>query len=210
MRVDFIELLRCPGYHEPSALVTVAELRDGDRLVTGTLGCPVCQAEYLLADGVVDLTTPYARHVPRRATAVTEPTDGARMAALLNLAEPGLRVALCGAQALHAEVLTTMSDAHCLAINAPGWLTTVVSSLRMDIGGVLPLAAASLHGLGVDAHHAGLLADAARVVRVGGRVVAPVQTPIPPGLRELARDAVEWVAQVEAAAGPPIQLARAG
>lgn len=210
MRVDFIELLRCPRQHEPSTLVTVADLRDGDRLVAGTLGCPVCLAEYQLNDGVVDLTTSRARQVPRHPTTVTPPTDAARMAALLGLAEPGLRVALCGAPALLAEMLTTMTEAHCLAINTPRSPTAIVSSLCMDVGRVLPLASASLHGLAVDVDHADLLTDAARVVRVGGRVVAPVNAAVPPGLRELVRDAVEWVAQVEAQAGAPIRLARAG
>ncbi len=210
MRVDFIELLRCPAQHEPSALVTVADARDGDRLIAGTLGCPVCLAEYPLQDGVVDLTTRLAAHRPHSTPMVTAPTDAARMAALLNLAEPGLKVALCGAHALSAETLTAMTDAHCLAINAPRSLAAVVSSLCMDIGSALPLASASLHGIAVDVAHVGVLADAARLVRVGGRVVAPVNTAIPQGLRELARDAVEWVAQVEATAGTPIQLARAG
>lgn len=213
MRVDIIELLRCPAPHPPSPLVTVADARDGDRLIDGTLGCPSCLAEYTLRGGVVDLTTAQwasaerARHAASNATA---PSDTLRLAALLGLDQPNLRVALCGEEALAAATLVALTDVQCVVINAPlpSHAMSGLNALRMTVGAQLPLASASLHALAVDAAHVALLADAARVVRTGGRVVAPAHSPVATGLHELARDSTHWVAEVRTAASRPIGLSR--
>lgn len=208
MRVDIIELLRCPAPHESSALVTVADARDGDQLLAGTLGCPVCLAEYVLRGGVVYLTSRHA-HAEQGATSSTSPaTDATRLAALLALEQPALRVVLCGTESMAADAITALVDANCLAINAPVHSHTIGNQLRMDAGARLPLADASMHALAIDAAHLPFLSDAARVIRSGGRVVAPAAAPLPPGLRELARDDHQWVAQVESPVSRPVTIAR--
>ncbi len=205
MRVDTIELLRCPAVHEAAPLVTVADTRDGERLIAGTLGCPVCGCEYALRGGVVYLTArdPVEAGVPLARD--TPPIDVTRLAALLGLTEPGLRVMLCGTHAVASDEIERLTGAHCLAVNGDA---AVADQLVAAVDRTLPIASASLHGLALDATHSALVNDAIRVVRVGGRIVAPVSIPMPPGLRELARDEHEWVAQVDAVPTVPVQLTR--
>jgi len=62
----------------------------------------------------------------------------------------------------------------------------------------------------VDAAHASrvMLESIVRAVRLGGRVLAPATVPIPDGLRELARDDEEWVAEVTVRASGLVELRR--
>ena len=203
MRVEFIELLRCPEAHEPSALVTVAHSRDGERLIDGTLGCAMCGAEFPLRRGVVYL----AASAPESSKIAPDPT---RAAALLGLAEPGMRVALCGAFGAVAGAIEQETGVVCLTVNAPSLVQNEAGPDHVVIGSVaqIPLAGASLSGIALDAAHVPLVGDAARVVRVGGRVLAPIVAAVPAGLRELARDAFEWIAVVETSVSTPVGLRR--
>ena len=218
MRVEMIELLRCPEAHEPSALVTVAFTRDGDRLLSGELGCPVCGAAYSLREGVVWLVDQGVRtsdaDVVRRpdgSAADVDRRDVEGTAALLDLAEPGMRAVLCGAYGTVAAALVDMTGARCIAIGgvAERSMPDEIDQVRMLSRARLPFADACIDALAVDATHAELLADAARVVRVGARVLAPSHLPVPHGLKELARDATEWVAVVLPGPTAPVGLRRA-
>ena len=62
----------------------------------------------------------------------------------------------------------------------------------------------------VDAAHTtpDMLASIVRALGQGARLVAPVTTPLPPGVRELARDAAEWVAETTTRASGLIELRR--
>jgi uncharacterized protein YbaR (Trm112 family) len=205
MRVDIIELLRCPAAHAPTALVTVANARQGDRLIDGTLGCVVCGAEYELRDGVVSL----GEAVPVSDVAMSDvAVDAMRTAALLGLIEPGKRVVLCGTYAVAALALVKHAGAVCLTVNASSADRERAEADHLVIGTVprLSLADAVLDAMAVDEAHRSLLADAARVVRRGGRVLAPSVAPVPPGCTELARDEREWVAEVTATVSMPIVL----
>ncbi len=197
MRVETLELLRCPALHEPSPLITVAYERDGDRILEGSLGCSICGAEYALREGVVYL----ALDAP--ATPEADAKDPMRTAALLGLNEPGVRVALCGAFGRDAVMIEEAIDARCIAINAS---TAAVDQIRCAAFDIVPLATASLHGLAVDDTQMRLLGDATRVVKAGGRVLGPAHAPIPDGCRELARDEYEWVAVVERTSSAPVTL----
>ncbi len=204
MRVEIIELLRCPTVHESSPLVTVASVRDGDRLVEGALGCAVCGAEYALTGGVVFLGDERIDAAAHRAV------DATRTAALLGLSEPGGRVGLCGAFGTVADAIEASTGATCVTVNAWPDLRSrsPADHLVIDIAASLPLASASLNGLAVDAAHVTLLPDAARVVRRAGRVLAPAHAPLPAGVQELARDDVEWVAVVTDPVSAPVGLRR--
>lgn len=216
MRVEIIELLRCPEAHEPSALVTVAFTRDGDRLLSGELGCPVCGAAYTLRDGVVWLEhegvrTSDAVSRPHASAPDVDRRDVEGTAALLDLAEPGMRAVLCGAYGTVAAALVDMTGARCIAIGGAteSELPAEVDQVRTLSRARLPFADACIDALAVDATHAELLADAARVVRVGARVLAPSHLAVPRGLKELARDATEWVAVVLPRSTAPVGLRRA-
>jgi len=199
MRVDLIELLRCPASHALTPLVTVANQRDGESLIDGMLGCPVCGAEFTLHDGLVRLGDPVVpSHDAARAV------DAERTAALLGVSLPEQRVVLCGAYASVAAQIAGETGAQCLVVNAPrrATLGRAIDQLALGPAARWPLANASCHGVAVDPAHVALLTDVARIVRPGGRVVAPVAAPVPVGCRELARDAQEWVAEVESVSAP--------
>ncbi len=205
LRIETIALLRCPASHESSPLVTVAIRREGDRLIDATLGCSVCGAEYALRDGVVFLTRDGGADLPVAHHARVDPM---RIAALLGVGDLGARVMLCGTLGAAAETIETVTGALCLVINAPSDGDTCEwgDQLVIGISRTIPLPNASLHGVAVDSAHVALLADAPRVVRQGGRVVAPTHAPVPAGCRELARDALEWVAEVEVSVSAPVGL----
>ncbi|MBL0169106.1 MAG: hypothetical protein IPP90_00045 [Gemmatimonadaceae bacterium] len=207
MRIETIALLRCPAAHASSPLVTVAIRRDGDRLIEATLGCSVCGAEYAVRDGVAWLTGEGGAALPVAQAASVDPV---RVAALLALGDPGARALLCGTYGAAAGAIEDATGAQCIVVNAPSVVGADTRFDQLVIGNVssLPLANASLDGLAVDFAHAALLADAPRVVRAGGRVVAPAQVPVPDGCKELARDEQEWVAGVDVPISAPIALAR--
>ena len=208
MRVEIIELLRCPQPHQASPLVTVAIRRDGDRLIDATLGCAVCGAEYALSDGVAFLGVALDSDASCDPQAVVDPE---RIAALLGLGDPGARVMLCGAYGVAAGAIEKATRATCLVVigRKSELPERLPNQLILGRGSSIPLANASLNGLAVDRAHAALLSDAQRVVRTGGRVMAPAGLPVPTGCRELARDASEWVAEVELSATSPVDLLRA-
>ncbi len=208
MRIEFIELLRCPANHEPSPLITVASKRAGDHLLDAMLGCVVCGAEYPLRDGVAYLTDETAVST----TDTIDTIDPMRIAALLSLTDASARALLCGAAASVSNEIESLTGARVAGVNAPAESMLeheLVDVIRLTPGTTIPLATASLQGLAVDDRHTSLLADAARVVQRGGRVLAPVSAALPPGCRELARDEFEWVAEVDAALSAPVSLKRA-
>ncbi len=238
MRVDLIELLRCPANHELAPLITVADRRDGEHLLDASLGCVVCGANYLLRDGLLQLTSNDS-HMRTTVAAIDVrlPVDVAadaavddaeewredssvqhaevvRIAALLNLTDASARVMLCGRSLGVAQAIETMTGVTTVSVNPSesardeASATTFVDVMFMSPSARVPLGDRSLAGIAVDAHHAPLLADATRVVRLGGRVLAAVGLPMPAGCRELARDAVEWVAEVEATTSAPVGLTR--
>lgn len=209
MRVDLIELLRCPHDHEPAPLVTVAYERQDDQLINGSLGCPTCHATFVLHDGIAELGAS-----PPAATtnSTASPYNVERLAALLNLTEPGMRVALFGMYANAAAALEVLADSLCVAVNgAPQLRTECADQLSVADSHRFPFAHGAFHAIALDRANRAFLPDATRVVRTGGRILAPHDLDVPPNCRELARDHAEWVAQVTAspmATSAPVTLRR--
>ncbi|MGH7531913.1 MAG: hypothetical protein ACREL4_01370, partial [Gemmatimonadales bacterium] len=100
MFIELTDHLRCPADHDESYLVLLPEVADGRSVRTGTLGCPVCQAEYRIEDGVV-------RFAPRVEGTDAETTISApALHALLGLTGPGGYAALVGDVTSLAMALT--------------------------------------------------------------------------------------------------------
>ena len=78
MFIELTDQLRCPADHPESFLVLIPDEMEGRRVVRGTLGCPVCHAEYRIEAGVADFQgAPLSRGaVPRDSLA-----PGSRQAA---------------------------------------------------------------------------------------------------------------------------------
>jgi uncharacterized protein YbaR (Trm112 family) len=210
--VELIDALRCPRPHADSWLVAAA-LETRDRCVLrGTLGCPVCRAEYPVRGGVAAFGPIGAHRAAAAADGVGLPADdeAIRLAALLGLASAGGIVAVAGTWDAAVDALLQVADVRVLVVE-PASPYAPREPVGAVTGAWLPVAAASLRGVALDAATAApeRLAAAVHALRGGGRLVAPVAVPLPDGVRELARDERHWVAERDAPAGAVVPLRRA-
>ncbi|MEP6690152.1 MAG: hypothetical protein ABJD07_03290 [Gemmatimonadaceae bacterium] len=208
MFIELVDRLRCPREHAPDWLVAAPLEMRGRDIVRGVLGCPTCRTEYRVERGVAELAGERPRSTP--VVPAHAGADGVmRLAALLNLASPGGFVALTGAwSALAPALAIVVEGVHVLAIDpvagVPGGDGV---SLATAPPSVVPLRAATARGIALDDAHAALLHSAVAALAPGGRLIAPVSLPVPPGVTELARDEAVWVAERDSSA-PVVQLAR--
>jgi hypothetical protein len=215
VHLELVDALRCPAGHEESHLVASIDRLVGRCIAEGSLGCPVCRRTFPIHDFA-------AWFAPAKPGAPLAPPAGhdppaddhalARAAALLDARTPGARFLLCGERARLAPMLALAYDVHCVALNpAPGVDAGDGVSL-LYTGDRAPLAGACAAGAALDddvSARAALLASVIDAVRAGGRVVGPASVPPPPGLRVLAADATDWVAERPGPPAAPVPLRRA-
>ncbi len=129
-----------------------------------------------------------------------------RLAALLDLADVTGFAVLVGARGAHAALVRAQVETPLVVVDPPEDVEGEpgISVLRCD--GELPLAIGAARGVAIDGGSPERVASAVRATRVTGRVVAPASTPLPAGVRELARDDTDWVAEREPVASPVITL----
>src|SRR5204863_4180171 len=193
-----IDLLRCVNDHQDSWLVASFRNVTNRFIVEGTLGCPVCSAEYEIRNGVADFSLGAApmRSQSRALSANAREELATRAGAFLNATEPGATIVLGGMWAEAAQEVSMMTDSRVLALN-PG--EAVAESERVGlvrVGHKIPLAEGKVWGVALDAGFSPEAVSAAtRVVRPGGRVVGPASIPAPGCVAVLARDENHWVAE---------------
>ena len=214
MFIELVDVLRCPRPHEESWLVLSTTRMHDRHVVEGELGCPICRAHYLIRRGVVHFSD-----VARSEDTASEAPPGdappgmetaMRMAALLGLAEPGGIVMLAGQHAGVAESLAVIAgNTQLVCLTPPTASVDAESVSSITSAAPLPLSTASCRSVAADARHADptYLSEMVRVLRAGGRLVAPANAMLPDGVREIARDTHEWVAERTAAPGPLISIA---
>jgi len=204
MFTPLVDILRCPNAHEETWLVASIDRADARDILDGTLGCPICLAEYPIRAGVV------------RFAEVVAPTsipahehDAVRLAAALDLTDARMTALLHGAWGALAPILRGESPAQLLLVNPPADISSGdgVSILTAETA---PVARGSVDAVavGADASDA-MLASLVASLKAGARVVGPIARALPEGLTELARDEEIWVAQLETpAASRPVPIAR--
>ncbi|MFN2400505.1 MAG: hypothetical protein ABR543_17990 [Gemmatimonadaceae bacterium] len=226
MFIELVEWLRCVNEHEKTWLVATADRVEERDIVQGVLGCPVCKAEYPISDGIADFSaareggavpparenadstgaTMYGRGSAYGCGAANEAEGAFRLAALLNLDEPGGFVVLCGRWSSLARSLVGLRrGVHVLLFNPA---TTELSGAGVSIakaGNEIPLRVGSCRGIAVDSSHQhcsrSWLDSAVAALRPGGRLAVPAQIAIPQGTLTLAIDDQLWVgARAETAA----------
>jgi uncharacterized protein YbaR (Trm112 family) len=204
MFIELVDALRCPVPHEESWLVAAAVRMEARHIVEGTLGCPVCSAEYPIHDGVVDFRRSDGAIVAERVAGDAE--QAMRMAALLNLSDAQGFAVLLGAWGAQAHELASMVETPIVVVDPP--LDVVgapgVSVLRCD--GVVPLAIGAARAMAIDDSSDERVASAVRATRAKGRVLAPLSVPVPAEVTELARDETMWVGERAALASPLVSL----
>lgn len=201
---DLLDSLRCPRAHDESWLVAMVHRAEGPLLIEADLACPTCGAEFVVSDGVArfDAVAPFT---------YDGTPDVMRLAALLNVSESAFPVLLAGTRAAAAPGLASLVPVAQIWVNAPAGIPAPVAPhSALEVTGRVPLGVQILSGAAVDRSHNApdMLDSIVRAVRVGGRIVAPVDTPLPSAVKELARDATDWVAEVTTRASGLIELRR--
>jgi uncharacterized protein YbaR (Trm112 family) len=185
MHLDVIPALRCPREHEESGLVLVADETRGRHVVTGVLGCPVCEAEYPIRAGVAYFVNPIASAADPRDDEIIQ------TAAMLGLTEPGGVIMLAGHWASIANAISEIGGALVLVVNPPAIKVHAEPVSVMYAGDQLPIAEHALRAAAIDAP----IRDVASVLRPKGRLVATHAVPVPSDIAEIARDAEYWVGE---------------
>lgn len=191
MFVELLDRLRCPNDHPDTWLVAAASRTAHRHLVEATLGCPVCSATFAVRDGEVW----FGDAAPARPFPAGD-DEAVRAAAMLLLEERGLYV-LDGGWGSLARALQGIQDVDLIVVDPPpdDAASGAGQGTLRGVGDRWPLAAASLHGIALSRGGAARVVDAVRALRTGGRLVAPVEATLPPGVRELAGDDRHWVAE---------------
>lgn len=208
MFIELVDVLRCPNPHAETWLVLSADAMDGRDVMSGTLGCPVCQAEFLIVDGIARFGDASR---PRAMAELPDENEALRLAALLDLTDSRGYAILVGEMGRHAPLLRSMTDVQLMLVDPP---TTVamgfgLSGLTTPASGALPLAAGSTRGIALEENSApALLVSSLTLLAPGGRLLAPVRLLVPDGLIELARDDRQWLAARETAASGMVGLSR--
>jgi uncharacterized protein YbaR (Trm112 family) len=197
--IEQLDLLRCINAHEETWLVASLKAISNRFVLDGTLGCPVCHAEYPIRKGIADfrredeLAQPPTGHTVAR---VSREELATRVGAFLNATEPGATIVLGGSWAEAAQELSVMTDTRVLALNASKRVEESETVGLIHVSREIPLAPASVLGVALDATFpAAIISSAVKVVRAGGRIVGPAEITPPPDLAVLARDESYWVAE---------------
>lgn len=177
---------------------------DGPVLLDADLACPVCGAEFRLIDGTAhfDAAAPGVRD---------EALDATRTAALLGLTDGVLPVLLTGRYCGTGAALAELVHLPQVWLNPPAGIPApAVPCSVLVVRDRVPLGVETLAAAAVDSDLAtpDMLGSIVRAVRMGGRMLAPASLPVPAGLKGLARDDVEWVAEVTARASGLVELRR--
>jgi uncharacterized protein YbaR (Trm112 family) len=209
MFIELVDTLRCPKPHEESWLVLSALVIEARHVREGTLGCPVCMAEYPIRDGVADFRAGDGSGLAARSPASLGDAlvEADYLAAMMNLADPKGFAVLVGRWCERAAALLEAGECPPLMLVDPPDGVTMqpgLSGVRCDAE--LPLAVGAARAVAVDTADAMRVRSAARATRVDGRIVAPAGASLPDGVRELARDERVWVGARETMPSAPIAL----
>jgi uncharacterized protein YbaR (Trm112 family) len=205
--IELIDLLRCPREHEETWMVAAFNKMNGRFIVEGKLGCPVCHANFPIADGIPDLRSdPYFVALVDSPPRQVNPEESERLAAFLNLTREGAVILLAGEHADSARGVAELTMSRAFAIRPhPVFAhddSELVATLLADTR--LPFATSSIDGIAIDSEKFSM-SEITRVLKPGGRFVAPSSTKLAGNIRELARDEDFVVAE---AVGPLLNLRR--
>jgi uncharacterized protein YbaR (Trm112 family) len=194
MFIELTDHLRCPEPHEEQYLVLLPEDVEHRIVRRGELGCPVCGRIFHLRDGAVEFA---AAAAPRASAA---PLDGAGLAALVGLGGPGGYMVLVGSAAgAAAELAAAVPGVALVLVNPPQALALPPDDPAFSVlrAATLPLKSRSMRAVVLGRGFGDAppwIADAARVVLPGLRVVGEGGEPSDNGLELLATAGGWWVA----------------
>jgi CBS domain-containing protein len=190
--IELVETLRCVRAHEESWLVAAITTMRERSIVTGSLGCPVCSAEYPIVDGLADFSGGTARAEPPESD-YSNDEIAMRAGAFLGLGDASGTIVLVGDWARGAASLTTVAQVRAICVNAGSDIAESERVALVRVGDILPLGAGSCVGIATD--RAIDLASAMKSLQPGGRLVAPANVVAPSGIAIIASDDSYWVGE---------------
>jgi hypothetical protein len=200
MFIELAELLRCPESHEQMPCVVAPDVMDGRRVVSGTIGCPICEVEHPIVEGIVGFGEDPLLGAASRSDDLTveELPDPNAVQALLNLADPGGYVALVGSGSrIAGDLSETVPGVHFVGVNPPPELRESGSLSLLRSPWVIPLKDASVRGVLVGREYvrSRWMDEAGRVLAANGRLVAVVDQLSAAGVHQLALGNGMWVGE---------------
>ncbi|HET7374540.1 MAG TPA: hypothetical protein VFJ20_14215, partial [Gemmatimonadaceae bacterium] len=195
--------------HDETWLVaSIDEAVDRD-IARGTLGCPICLAEYPISEGIVLFDDAMPPALPIQA--VPREDDAVRLAAALDLTDARMTALLHGAWGAYAPILRGLTPAQLLLVNPPQGVASGDGVSIVRSGRAAPVARSAVAAVALDAGaEPSMVESLVASLKPGARMLGQARTPIPQGLTELARDEEVWVAQLDVgpAASAPVTLTR--
>lgn len=201
MQILLTDLATCPRCGPEWGLILLADQIEDRRVVAGRLGCANCREEYPIRAGVADLRLTEGSE--GRITTLAGEDAALRLAALLGVAHGGGWLLLIGADAaLGDAVAGLLPDIHVATVALVGTRAGGARSSTLVADAGVPFRDAVFRGVAlIGGAGGGLLAEAARVVSPGGRVVVeqatgnPVRDAETAGLHVLLADGGTVVAE---------------
>jgi uncharacterized protein YbaR (Trm112 family) len=205
MFVELLDKLRCPNAHEDSPLVANTASTVARYIMEGTLGCPVCSAEFRVHQGLLEMEGDFP--VPMLLPETLSDESELRRAAQLGLDERGGLYLVDGIGSNFVPSFAGRSpDSRFIALSVMNRSKASAMSIR-GRPDALPFAKGCLRGIAFDFETTpALLASAVQMLSPGGRLVAGADARVPDGIEILARDGEQWVG--ERAAVPVLSAIR--
>lgn len=198
MFIELADLLLCPCAHEPTYCVITSNEMRGRRVVRGVVGCPVCERQYPIIDGVVAFGPDPLLGAGCRSDDLTteEMPEAGDLQALLGLSGPGGYVVLIGSVARVAEQLAgAMSGVHFVALNPPPEISESETLSVLQAGDSIPIRSSTVRGVVVGREYARepWLSEAGRVLLKGRNLVVAEDDLEIPSIDEVAVGKGLWV-----------------
>lgn len=196
MHIEFLDLLRCPADHEDSSLVAAVTKMEGRIVVEAKLGCPVCEASYVVREGVALFDGNFSPDDDDSLSA-DDPDTPMKLAAFLDLTRPGALALLAGDWTPASSSVAGLTGGRIVSLNARRPSKELESVAEIRATGRIPVADRSFDGVALDTEYSQreMIGEAARLLRPRGRLIATGSAQLTPEFRELARDESHVVAE---------------
>ncbi len=193
------EFLRCPEHcGARDYCVLMPETVEARDVRAGTIACPACQATYPIVDGIADFrgsAEDDAGSVDSQGVTLPAAED---VRALLGVAGPGGYIVALGSACLLVPSMTPLvPGVHFVLVNPPGGVASSGMTSRVRCRHAIPLAPSMARGvvIGHDHARAPWLAESARLLLRGLRVVVVGDPGAIDGVKRLASGQGMWVGE---------------